>query len=850
MNVRDLFPKRFGLRLFLMTAIAGFIPIVIFSILINIFGSKFESSVRQTISQGYSEEWTKSSALLKEMGEASIRQKAHDIAAQLSLTLQSHPYMTLGDLKRDRHFRRVAVQDIGERGYTGLLETQTGIIRFHRDRRIEGIDSRRFAQKMPEYAAIVRAGRNGKTSGGYFDWIEENGTVSKKYMYIVPLSDVTADGTQLSVFVTTYFSDFNRPIREAHSIQQATAGNVTGTVSNLIASFRNKGLLLMGLGILLVSFAALAIGMYFSRGISRLSEATRKMHDGDFDIHVTPVISGEIRTLIEEFNYMAARLKETTVSKGLLEESEKKLLEANGGLRREIMIRASAEKALAAEKERLSVTLRSIGDGVIAIDAGGSIVLVNSAAENLIGYSQIEAEGRSLAELLTVREEKWAVGNSIESMISIAREAEFSHPCTLVSRDGTEKLIAKSLSPIRNDSGMLVGAVFVLRDITDQQRMESELLRARKLESIGTLAGGIAHDFNNLLAVILGNISFAKMLIETDVKALKRLDEAEKATIRGKDLSYRLLTFARGGAPMRKVIPLYDLIHDAAELTVSGSNVRCEYGSDNLLQAFVDEEQIRQVIHNLVLNAREAMPDGGIIFVMTENIILGHDETGLPAGNYIRISIQDSGAGILPENLDRVFDPYFTTKEMGSEKGMGLGLAICYSIIKNHNGHIKIMSEPDKGTTVHLYLRAYDPAAPIESDSDPSGDMRDTRILYMDDEAQVRDVAGQILKHMGYSVEFARDGAEAIELFKKGAASGVPYDLVVLDLTVPGGMGGCEAMERIRSINPTIKVIVSSGYVDTTIMNDYQKFGFSGVVAKPYSVKQFEKVINSVLSAS
>jgi PAS domain S-box-containing protein len=848
MKVSGFFPKRFGSRLFLMTIVAGFIPIAIFSVLINVFGNRFESSVRQTISQGYNEEWEKSSALLTRMGETAVRQKAYDIAAQLDLTLQSHPYMTLGDLKRDKEFRRVAVQEIGDKGYTGVHETKKGIICFHRDRNVEGMSTRKLAQKLPEYAKIIEENRRGKAVGGYFDWIETDGAVSKKYMYVVPLSVPTADGTSLSVFVTTYLDEFTKPMREAYSIQQQTAGNVASTMSNLIASFRNQGLLFMGLGIFLVSLAALAIGMYFSRGISRLSEATRAVNNGDFDVRVRPILSGEIRALMEDFNYMAARLKDTTVSKELLEESEKKLRETNGELRREINIRSVTEKALAAEKERLAVTLLSIGDGVITTDVTGRIILINRAAEKLTGYPQIEVEGRSLSEILIIRENAWPNDTSIESLIDTSREAAFSSPCTLVSRDGTQHHISKNLSPIRNDQNTLVGAVLVLRDITEQQRMESELLRARKLESIGTLAGGIAHDFNNLLAVILGNISFAKMLIKTDIKAMKRLDEAEKATIRGKDLSYRLLTFARGGAPVKRITAIYDLIYDAAEITVSGSNVKCEYAfSEALFQAFIDEGQIRQVIHNIVLNARESMPEGGAVFVSAENILLEHDDRGLHAGNYIRISVQDSGYGILPENLDRVFDPYFTTKEMGSEKGMGLGLAICYSIIKNHNGHITIMSQPDIGTTVHVYLQAHDAAIPVILATDSPGA---ARILYMDDEPQVRDIAGQILKHMGYSVEFARDGIEAIDLFKKGAAAGVPYDLVVLDLTVPGGMGGREAIECLRAINPKIKAIVSSGYVDNAMLHDYAKYGFSGVVAKPYSVEQFEKVICQVLNAS
>ncbi len=852
MKLSGFFPKRFGSRLFIITIIAGFIPIAIFSALMEIFGSRFQSGIQHAIEEGYKEEWTQSSALLTKIGEKSIRQKAFDMAEQLNLTLQSHPYMTLDDLRRDRKFRSVAVQEIGERGYTGLYETNTGIIRFHRDRKLENTSTQAFEKSLPAYWEIIKSSRSGKPSSGYFDWLERDGGVSQKYMYTVPLTQTTADGRQLTAFVTTYLDEFTRPIREAQAIQQKTARNLLTTTAVLLGSFRDKGLLFMGMGILLVSFIALAIGMYFSRGISRLSEATKKVNAGDFTVCVQPVLSGEIKTLMEDFNTMVARLQETTVSKGLLQESEKRLLESNLDLRREIGIRSLAEKALAAEKERLTVTLRSIGDGVITVDTAGRVILINKAAEELTGYSQINAEGRFFPEIFAIREHEMqtAADDPVNAILRSTDGASLSRPYTLLGRGGTEHLVAMTASPIRSEDSTLIGAVIVFRDITEQQRMEGELLKARKLESIGTLAGGIAHDFNNLLAVILGNISFAKMLLTEDARAIKRLDEAEKATIRGKDLSYRLLTFARGGAPVRRLTILDDLIRDAAELTVSGSNSKCVYQfPDNLYKALIDEGQIRQVIHNLVMNAREAMPDGGTITITAENIDLARPNgIPLPPGRYIRIAIQDTGLGIPEENLERVFDPYFTTKEMGSEKGMGLGLAICYSIVKNHNGYITITSRPAEGTAVYVYIEAQEPAVESSSFADAAQTGKERRILYMDDEEQVRDVAEQILKHMGYRVEFARDGAEAIELFRKGAASGTPYDLVVLDLTVPGGMGGREAMENILAINPKVKAVVSSGYVNDAIVHDYKEYGFSGVVAKPYSLEQFRKVIETVLN--
>jgi len=851
MKMSGFFPKRFGSRLFIMTIIAGFIPIAIFSILIHTFSGRLQSSVQRAVEDGYREEWTQSSTLLTRIGESSIRQKAHDIAAQLNLTLQSHPYMTLGDLKRDARFRGVAVQGVGEGGFTGLHETDTGIIRFHRDREVENTDTRTLEKTLPAYWRIIDAGRGGKPSGGYFNWIEPDGTTSRKYMYVVPLSQRTADGKRLSVFVTTYLEEFTKPLREAQAIRQKTEQNLIRATSDLLGSFRDHGLLFMGIGILLVSFVALAIGMYFSRGISRLSEATRKVNEGDFKVSIEPVLSGEIKTLMEDFNRMVARLNETTVSKELLEESEKRLLEANIDLRREISVRSLAEKALAAEKERLAVTLRSIGDGVITVDTEGRVILINRAAETLTGFSQEEAEGRSFTDVFPLRDHDThgAGEDPVGTLLKSTEPTVLSTPSTLVGQDGTERLVATTASLIRSEDATVIGAVIVIRDVTEQHRMEAELLKARKLESIGTLAGGIAHDFNNLLAVILGNISFARMLLDDDQKAVKRLDEAEKATIRGKDLSYRLLTFARGGAPVKKLTILDDVIRDAAELTVSGSTSRCVYNfPENLYRVQVDEGQIRQVIHNLVMNARESMPDGGTVTIAAGNVDLTHPEGPLAPGRYVRLTVKDTGCGISPEDLERVFDPYFTTKEMGSEKGMGLGLAICYSIVKNHNGYISISSEQGAGTTVSVYIEACEEGTESWPALSVMREGKARKVLYMDDEEQVRDVAGQILEHLGYDVEFARDGAEAIELFRNGVASGTPYDLVVLDLTVPGGMGGREAMENIRAINPMVKAVVSSGYVNDALVRDYRKYGFSGVVAKPYSVEQFRKVIESVFN--
>ncbi len=402
------------------------------------------------------------------------------------------------------------------------------------------------------------------------------------------------------------------------------------------------------------------------------------------------------------------------------------------------------------------------------------------------------------------------------------------------------------LSPLREADGNVIGGMAVVEDITERKKMEEELMKAQKLESLGILAGGIAHDFNNLLTAILGNISVSKMYVSQEEKVYKRLSEAEKACIRSKDLTQQLLTFSKGGAPMKKVVSsLGELIRDTASFAVSGSKVRCEFIIDkDLWPAEIDEGQISQVINNLVINADQAMPNGGMIKIKIENALArNEDGVRLNQEKYIKISIEDNGVGIGKDYLPRVFDPYFTTKQ----KGSGLGLATVYSIVRNHEGYIRVESDLGVGTWFTLYL----PAAEVEETR--KGDEQEVvsegagRVLVMDDEESVREVAGEMLRHLGYEVEYAENGNEAIEKYIMVRENGNPFDLIIMDLTIPGEMGGKEAMERLLNIDPAVKAIVSSGYSHDPVMTDYKRYGFNGVVCKPYKIEELGKTLQEVL---
>jgi two-component system cell cycle sensor histidine kinase/response regulator CckA len=388
-----------------------------------------------------------------------------------------------------------------------------------------------------------------------------------------------------------------------------------------------------------------------------------------------------------------------------------------------------------------------------------------------------------------------------------------------------------------------------------RQVAKDELLRARKLESIAALSGGIAHDYNNLLTAIIGNITLAQTCLNSDGEVYTLLSEAYHASMLAKELTQKLIIFSKGGAPIKKTSSVSPLAQRATEFSLSGSNVKCEFYIPNgLWPVEIDETQIGQAIYNLVMNAREAMSTGGTLRVVAENASISEDLLTLKPGKYVKISFQDQGGGIPKKHLNRIFDPYFSTKQKGVQKGMGLGLSICHSIIKGHGGDVGVDSQETVGTTFTVYL----PASTVKA-SDEETEKRNIketvadrkgRVLVMDDEEMIRDLVGRILRSLGYEVEFSQDGAEAIEIYKKAMASEEPFDAVVLDLTVRGGMGGKAAIRKLVEIDPNVKGIVSSGYCDDPVMTDFTKYGFSGVVSKPYTVNELGETLNKILEQS
>ncbi len=512
-----------------------------------------------------------------------------------------------------------------------------------------------------------------------------------------------------------------------------------------------------------------------------------------------------------------------------------------------ILDRKKAEKEITDERERLTVTLRSIGDGVIVTNIEGNITLLNKVGERLTGWSGEEANGRPLTEVFNIINEttRAKCENPVEKVLQNNMVVGLSNHTVLIRKDKTEIIIADSAAPIMDKHSRVIGIVLVFRDVTAKYRMEEEMQKIQKLESLGLLAGGLAHDFNNLLTSILGNVSLVKKQLGADHKSFNRLADAEKAARRATDLTRQLLTFSKGGAPIRKPASISEIARESCNFAVSGSNIKSLYTIPEALWGVeVDKGQMGQVFNNLILNSIHAMPNGGTVHIGFENVTIQENlASPLKPGDYVKIIFRDEGTGIPEDSLSKIFEPYYTSKAAGT----GLGLATVLSIISRHEGNISVESKLGAGTTFTLFVPAVrDAASPVSEGVGPVH-AGHGRILVMDDEELIRNVAGHILKDLGYDVAFAKDGKEAVEAYVNAEREQKPFDVVIMDLTIPGGAGGEEAIKKLKAVAPAAKVMVSSGYSKDPIMADYKKYGFCGVVCKPYNAEEISEEVARVL---
>jgi PAS domain S-box-containing protein len=507
-------------------------------------------------------------------------------------------------------------------------------------------------------------------------------------------------------------------------------------------------------------------------------------------------------------------------------------------------IRQQGAEALLESEGKYRLLVNNLPAVVFKGYADWSVDFFDDKIEALTGYNKADFDSRRLKWNEVIRSEDLL--NAKEAFIPALRaNHSYTREYRIQAKDGGILWVQEKGQVIFHPDGQIDYINGVFFDITERKIIEEERLVYSKIESLGVLAGGIAHDFNNILTVILGNINLARLNLPKEHGGQELLTEAENACFRAQSLARQLLTFAKGGAPIKELVATEPFIRESITFACRGSAARAEFTlPDNLWTLEVDPGQINQVFQNLVINAIQAMPLGGTIKIQAENLVLTADsDLPLRAGRYVKISFQDQGGGMPAKYLAKIFDPYFTTKQ----KGSGLGLATSYFIIKNHHGHIAAESKLGVGTTFTVYLPGVDRKISRRPQVETKLLCGKGKILIMDDEDMVREVVGRMVVCLGYEANLARDGAEAISIFTEAQKSGQPFDAVILDLTVPGGMGGKEAMENLLKIDPQVKAIASSGYSDDPVMAEFHKYGFSAIIPKPYRVMEASKILHNII---
>ena len=482
-----------------------------------------------------------------------------------------------------------------------------------------------------------------------------------------------------------------------------------------------------------------------------------------------------------------------------------------------------------------SKLLDTASDSILLRDLDGNFIYANQAAYNTRGFSKEELLKANIYQIVSPE-----YHSLIEEKIKdLFRKGEVSLEAQHLKKDGSKFPVEVHMSLVETGGRKFI--LSVVHDVTQRKRMEEELYRTLKMESVALIAGGIASRFNTLLTHIMGNINVIMNEIEPGTQIYRLLEETDRGVERTRELSRQLMAFSRSGSPVKKTASVSTLLKDTADFVLSGSNVFCNfYISESLHKAEMDEGQFSQAVSNVLLNASQAMPRGGIMDVRARNVKLDDNEvSGLPQGDYIRVSIEDHGHGIAAADLPRIFDPYFTTRQ----GRLGLGLSIAYSIVHSHGGNITADSQPGKGSTFHIYLPA---ATGAETKQEPARKptVHGVKMLIVDDEAVIRSAGGRLLNRLGYeSVEFASNGTEALSKYKEAMESGSPFEVVILDLSIPGSLSGKDVIKALLKLDPKASIMVSSGYFDDPILSDLNRHGIKGVLAKPFKLEELKLML-------
>lgn len=841
-----------------MTFIAGLIPIIIFTILMNVFASRFQVETDRVIQEGQDGQRHRSEAILKKMAEDIIRQKALDVAMQLELYIRAYPEKTVKDLQNDSKFRDIAVQPVGS-GYTAVHDSATAVNRFHKDPKIHNFGLYSLTG-LTGFWDIIERSLNGKCAGGYYKWKEPNGNMRDKYMYVAPLSERTSDGIQFSVAATTYVEDFSHVLKAAQEVSDDTTRYLMTTVKQIVQSSAKAGIIFMVVGLILVLALASLVGIYFSRALTALREATRVVNRGNFDVQVESVMSGDVGEFIDDFNQMVAQLSTTTVRKEQLKASEEKLKDINAKLLEEIRERKRAEDRLRVSEELYRSIVEHSHDGIVLIDDDYRIIYANTEMTRITGYTAKESVGMDFREFIE-ESDRELVGDRYVMRRSgerVPQRYEFS----VLRKDG-EKRRVEIISTVIVDSAGVKKSIAQILDITEQRRATQEkrelavqLQRAQKMEAIGTLAGGVAHDLNNILIGLVTYPELILMDLPDDSPLRKPVLTIQKAGERAAAIVQDLLTLARRGVASTEVVNVNGIVQSYLQ-SPEFENLKLHYPKaqvetrldPELLNILGSRAQLSKTVMNLISNAAEAMPDGGKISISTENRyidrpIRGYDQVA--EGDYVIFSISDTGIGISPDDLERIFEPFYTKKVMG-RSGTGLGTAVVWGAVKDHNGYIDVESIEGQGTTFSLFFpvtrKKLSSDAEMLKMEDYSGNGES--ILIVDDVEEQQGVAKNILKRLGYSVDAVSSGEEALAYMKELSA-----DLIILDMIMEPGMDGLETYREILKLHPGQKALIVSGFSETERVRETQRLGAGAYVRKPYLMAKFGMAVRRELEKS
>ncbi len=784
---------------------------------------------------------------LESVGETVIRNRARDVAGQLAIYFRMNRGRTFEEMRRDPELRRLAIQPVGETGYTALTEAgDTYAIRLHPNPALIDRDMRGLAADMPDWWRIVEAGIHGREADGRYQWVDPDGAVRTKYMVTTPVAEAV-DGVTFMVSATTYVDEFSAPAIAMRRQSDAILGRFE-------AHLAQQWVLLC---VLALAVLAAAAGLTYVLGnraarrfiapIDEMAAAVRAFGGGAGEpMRLAGVIDrpDEIGTLGRALRQMSHQLRELfSRLEGRLEELHR--------TREALEDSERHHKALYEEARRAETLYRSLirgsADAIVMLDTNLRVTFVSPAFTRIFGWTDEDLNGRHMP-YIPAQDQAAAV----ERLRRVLEDGDklSGHECQRMTRDGKTLDVSLSASRFEDHEGRPAGLLAILRDISEQKRVEAEMHRLERVKAIGTLAGGIAHDFNNLLMVIQGNVSLLQARAGTEEERV-RLASIEEQIESGARLTSQLLGYARKGRYDVSVADLNDTVRRTGEtFRRTRKQVRVHFDlAEHLAPVEADFSRIEQVLLNLYLNAADAMPEGGDLWLSSRNVPdeeLGSQERERYPDGCVELVVADTGVGMAPDVVEQIFDPFFTTKDMG--RGTGLGLASAFGIVDGHGGTIGVTSVPGQGSAFTIRLPATGkavpgtvPQRPERLGSDHTG--RGT-VLFVDDEEMVLRVGTQMLERLGYTVVQASSGEAAIDLYRAGADD---VDLVLLDMVMPG-LSGSQVFDALREIDPQVAVLLSTGYSIDGRAAEMLRRGCRGYVQKPYTLTTLAEKIEAALA--